>query len=98
LQGTHEQILDFVQCHYGAKDKVTWFEKGDVNGEKTREVYSFLKGMLSANVGNPDIQWNFTKFLIDHEGTPFRRYEPNTNPMSMAPDIEELIRKMEHGE
>ena len=94
-QGTHEQILEFVETKFSAKDKFTWFEKGHVNGAKTREVYSFLKGKLPSDDGTADIRWNFTKFLIDHEGTPFKRFGPTTSPEEMVPDIEELIKKME---
>ena len=40
---------------------------------------------------NPDIKWNFTKFLIDREGNVVRRFEP-TDPMSAVVEaIEALI-------
>ena len=42
-----------------------------------------------------DIRWNFAKFLIDHEGTPFKRYGSKTTPEEMAADIEELLKKKE---
>jgi glutathione peroxidase len=91
--GTHEEILDFVETKFGAKDKFIWFEKGHVNGAKTREVYSFLKENLPSDDGTKDIRWNFAKFLIDHEGNPVKRYGPKTNPNDMVPDIEELLGK-----
>jgi len=93
--GTKEQILEFVESKFGAKDKFTWFEKGHVNGAKTRELYSFLKGKLPSDDGTADIRWNFAKFLIDHEGTPFKRYGPKTNPEDLGSDIEQLLKKME---
>lgn len=95
--GTHEEILNFVEKNFGAKDKFTWFEKGHVNGKDTREVYSFLKQKLSSEDGDgtADIRWNFAKFLVDHEGTPFKRYGPKTNPEDMTADIEELLAKKE---
>ena len=41
---------------------------------------------------NPDIKWNFTKFLIDRQGNVVRRFEP-TDPMSAVADaVEELLR------
>ena len=94
-QGTKEQILEFVESKFGAKDKFTWFEKGHVNGTKTRELYSFLKGKLPSDDGTADIRWNFAKFLIDHEGTPIKRYGPKTNPEDLGSDIEQLLKKME---
>ena len=96
-QGTPEEILDFVESKFGAKDKFTWFEKGHVNGASTREVYSYLKSKLPAEDGTTDIRWNFAKFLVDHEGTPFKRYSPKTSPNDMVPDIEELLKKKEAG-
>ncbi|MBR6844414.1 MAG: glutathione peroxidase [Bacteroidales bacterium] len=36
---------------------------------------------------NPDIKWNFTKFLVDREGNVVRRFEPTT-PMS---EVEEAV-------
>jgi glutathione peroxidase-family protein len=38
-------------------------------------------------------RWNFAKFLVDHEGNPFKRYGPKTNPDEMVADIEELLAK-----
>ncbi len=87
--------MDFVERKFGAKDKFTWFEKGHVNGTKTREVYSYLKNKLPSDDGTSDIRWNFAKFLIDHEGNPVSRYGSKTNPEDMTSDIEGLLKKME---
>jgi len=56
IQGTHEEILDFVETNFGAKDKFIWFEKGQVNGKNTREVYSFLKDKLPSEDGTKDVR------------------------------------------
>ncbi|KAL3789025.1 hypothetical protein HJC23_008172 [Cyclotella cryptica] len=93
MAGTHEEILEFVEKNFQAKDKFTWFEKGHVNGKETREVYSFLKQKLPAEDGTKDIRWNFAKFLVDHEGIPYKRFGPKTNPEEMKADIEELLAK-----
>ncbi len=66
-----------------------------MNGKDTREVYSFLKQKLPSDDGTTDIRWNFAKFLVDHEGKPFKRYGPKTNPEDMVSDIEELLKKKE---
>ncbi len=39
---------------------------------------------------NPDIKWNFTKFLIDRDGTVVRRFEPTDE----APVIDEVIEEI----
>ena len=52
----------------------------------------FLDQMLRAQDSlydhNPDIKWNFTKFLIDREGNVVHRFEP-TAPMA---EVEEAIK------
>ena len=73
-QGSAKEILDFVE-KFEVQDKLTFFKKGDVNGRKTREVFSFLKRELpDEEDGDRDIRWNFTKFLLDREGKPVKRY------------------------
>ena len=37
------------------------------------------------------IKWNFSKFLIDRNGQPVKRYAPNTEPNDIRPDIEKLL-------
>lgn len=97
--GTNDEIMDFVEGKFGAgtKDKFTWFEKGHVNGKETREVYSFLKRRLPWDDGTTDVRWNFVKFLVDHEGTPVRRFGSKTEPREMAGAIEALLAKKEAG-
>ena len=43
-------------------------------------------------IRNNDISWNFSKWLIDHNGQPFRRYTPRTTPQQMRDDVEELLK------
>ena len=66
-----------------------------MNGAGAREVYSFLKRELPNSDGTADIRWNFAKFLVDHEGIPFKRYGPKKPPLAMKDDIEELLKKKE---
>lgn len=40
---------------------------------------------------NPDIKWNFTKFLLDRKGRVVARYEPTVAPESIEADIEALL-------
>ena len=55
----------------------------------------FMDGMLSRNdpdyASNPDIKWNFTKFLIDRKGRVVARFEPVVAPEQIAPEIEALL-------
>lgn len=40
---------------------------------------------------NPDIKWNFTKFLIDREGHVVRRFEPTAKMIEIKAAIEEIL-------
>lgn len=92
--GTPTEIMEFMDKNFeGVKEKLTWFEKADVNGKNTREVFSFLKAKLPWEDGTSDVRWNFGKFLVDHEGTPYKRFGSKEPPKSMNADIEELLKK-----
>ena len=55
----------------------------------------FMDGMLSKAdpdyASNPDIKWNFTKFLLDRKGRVVARYEPTVTPEEMEADIRKLL-------
>jgi len=94
--GTHEEILAFVkQYDMDMPEKISFFEKADVNGANTREVFSFLKHKLPNSDGTTDIRWNFVKFLVDHTGEPYKRTDVGVSPNSMRDDIEALLKKKE---
>ena len=40
---------------------------------------------------NPDIKWNFTKFLVDREGNVVRRFEPTHDMKDVRKAVEELL-------
>jgi len=90
--GSHEEILQFVNENFdNASKNFTWFAKRDVNGVNTRDLYQYLKTELPEENGATDISWNFAKFLINHEGKPWKRYSPRATPFSMRRDIETLL-------
>ena len=55
----------------------------------------FMDGMLSRQdpdyASNPDIKWNFTKFLIDRKGRVTARFEPVVSPEQLESEIEALL-------
>ena len=55
----------------------------------------FMDGMLSRQdpdyASNPDIKWNFTKFLVDRKGHVVARFEPVVTPEQMESEIEALL-------
>ena len=65
-------------------------QKIKVNGPDTHPVFQYLKNALGGILGK-SIKWNFTKFLITPEGTPYKRYAPITKPEQIEPDIKKMI-------
>jgi len=77
------------------------FRKIKVNGNDQHPLFHYLKSQCPPTrdyfeqreklMYNPvrtyDVRWNFEKFLIDRNGKPFKRYDPNT----MVADIEEDV-------
>ena len=59
------------------------------------ETGQFMDEMLSRNdpdyASNPDIKWNFTKFLIDRKGRVVARFEPVVTPEQLESEIEALL-------
>lgn len=66
------------------------FEKIEVNGDNTHPVFVYLKKNLTGTLGS-NLKWNFTKFLIDKNGKPYKRFAPTTKPDSLVKDIEKLL-------
>jgi glutathione peroxidase len=66
------------------------FEKIDVNGPRTHPVFRLLKRRLGGLLGSR-IKWNFTKFLLDADGRPVRRFAPVTKPAAIEPYIQKLL-------
>ena len=74
--GTAQEINDFATKEHGAK--FLMFEKSDVNGAKTCEVFNFLRqnSSLHKDGVTEEIKWNFGKFLVDSEGKNPKYYGP----------------------
>lgn len=86
--GTKEDICQFVQKKSA---DVVLFDKVDVNGDHAHPIFAFLKKELKGILNTEFIKWNFTKFLIDRNGTPVHRYAPNDTIESMVPEVEKLL-------
>ncbi len=86
--GDSSEIESFCQLNYGVTFPM--FAKIDVNGKAADPLFKFLKRKLSGFLGGK-IKWNFTKFLVDKNGMPVKRYAPITPPEKLAADIEKLL-------
>lgn len=86
--GTNEDIKSFCSLNYGVTFPM--FKKIDVNGPDTHPLFIYLKEKLPGILGGK-IKWNFTKFLIDTEGNPVKRFAPTTTPDKLVSHIESVL-------
>lgn len=86
--GENESIEEGCRINYGVTFPL--FQKCDVNGRSAHPLFTFLKSELPG-VFSSGIKWNFTKFLIDPDGHPVRRFAPVTPPEHIRNYIEELL-------
>lgn len=87
--GDASEIRTFCSTKY----EVTFplFAKIDVNGADAHPLYQFLKHAAPGVLGSESIKWNFTKFLIDREGSVVRRYASADKPVKAEEDIRKLL-------
>ena len=87
--GAEGEIEKFCKTNYGVSFKL--FSKVDVNGANSAPVFQFLKSAAPGVLGTEAIKWNFTKFLVDMEGSVLRRYAPTDTPEAIDKDLEKLL-------
>jgi glutathione peroxidase len=87
--GSAEEIAAFCTDTYGVTFPM--FAKIDVNGERAHPLFAYLTRVAPAETGKPGIEWNFTKFLVDRDGTVLRRYGSRVDPSALAGDIEHAL-------
>ena len=61
------------------------------NGLKAKATRTLLKGLSKSVEKDSDILWNFTKFLVNRDGTVIKRYAPVTTPAEIEKDIEGML-------
>ena len=86
--GSEGEIQEGCLVNYGVTFPL--FGKVDVNGSEAHPVFQFLKKKLPGLLGSK-IKWNFTKFLIDRDGNPVKRFAPVTKPEKMEKEILKLL-------
>lgn len=75
--GDEKSIEKGCLINYGVSFPM--FAKIDVNGSDAHPLFVYLKKALSGFLID-SIKWNFTKFLIDKDGTPLKRFAPTETP------------------
>ena len=87
--GSADEIAAFCTSNYGVSFPM--FAKVEVNGEGSHPLFRQLRESLPGLFGSTAIKWNFTKFLVDRQGTPRKRFAPTTDPAAIAADLEALL-------
>ena len=88
--GSESEIKSFCETNYAVTFPL--FAKVDVNGPNAHPLYRFLKDELPGVLGTKRIKWNFTKFLVDREGRPLKRYGPQEKPEALDDEINKSLR------
>ena len=87
--GDEAEIKNFCSINYDVSFPLS--AKIDVNGDAADPLWKWLKDEKGGLLGIDAIKWNFTKFLIGRDGEVIKRYAPQTEPESLAADIEAAL-------
>lgn len=83
-----DEMESACKVNHGVTFQLT--KKVDVNGNNAHPVYKYLKKKKGGFLFS-QIKWNFTKFLIDKNGVPVKRYAPTVKPKEMEEDIKNQL-------
>jgi glutathione peroxidase len=87
--GDAEEIKRFCTLHYDVTFPL--FAKLEVNGSGTHPLFAHLKRERRGILGTEAIKWNFTKFLVDREGSVLKRFAPNETPEEIRAEVERVL-------
>ena len=86
--GTSSEITSFCEVNYGVSFPM--FAKVDVNGDQAHPIFKYLKSQLGGFFSKK-IKWNFTKFVIDKNGKPVKRFGPTVKPERMESYLQKIL-------
>jgi glutathione peroxidase len=87
--GDEKTISEGCLINYGVSFPM--FSKIEVNGESAHPLYKYLRKQLGGFFSSK-IKWNFTKFLIDSNGNPVKRFSPLTKPEKIDSYLMKLLK------
>ena len=87
--GSNESIQQFCRTRFNAQFDM--FAKISVKGDDIHPLYKELTSKKHNAPFAGDIQWNFTKFLINRDGKVVARFAPKTKPD--APEVLKAIER-----
>ena len=89
--GTDLEILEFCNINYEITFPI--FSKIKVNGPSAHPLFKFLTTEKPGLLGTNSIKWNFTKFLINRNGEPVKRFSSKTTPEEISSEVLDLLAK-----
>jgi glutathione peroxidase len=99
--GTNEELKSFCELTFGTTFQT--FAKVDVNGNDADPLFVYLReqkpkdyiagkqSILSKLKSSDAISWNFTKFLVDRQGSVVERFAPGFQPKDLESFIEQVL-------
>ena len=87
--GSNKEIKEFCDINFNVSFKI--FDKINVNGSSASPLFKHLKNEAKGVMGSEAIKWNFTKFLIDNNGSVIKRYSPQTTPDKIDKDLSKIL-------
>ena len=74
----NEEIASFCKLNYGVSFPL--MSKSDVKGANQNEIFKFLTKKALNGKSDNEVKWNFTKFLINADGSLAASYPSNVTP------------------
>ena len=87
--GDEKSISEGCLINYGVSFPM--FAKIEVNGDGAHPIYKYLKKELPGFLGGR-IKWNFTKFLVDSNGKPVKRFAPTSSPEKIDKYLSKILK------
>ena len=87
--GSDEQIKEFCTSKYNVTFPM--MSKVSVKGDDKAPLYKFLTEAPTAGAYAGDIEWNFTKFVVDRDGKVAARFKSKVTPES--PELTGAVEK-----
>ncbi|MBL0336435.1 MAG: glutathione peroxidase [Chitinophagaceae bacterium] len=88
-KGTDEEIASFCQVNYGVKFPLV--KKASViPGESQQVIFKWLTDASQNGWNGQSPTWNFSKYLVDENGSLIRYFGPSVDPLS--DEVKEAIK------
>ena len=94
--GVTFQIMKKIDVNGEAADPIFTYLKQqapteEYKGLKAKAAKALFRKISDTAKTESDIQWNFTKFLIDKQGNVVARFAPTAEPKDFEQDIQKLL-------